>query len=80
MRVTGITTQKATIIKHPPQVTILPIFLSLPLLVSGMPMDREIRDLAAEIPKNLFHENPPRFILFLLSNIDECLWPYSYYT
>jgi hypothetical protein len=27
--------------------------------------------LAAEIPENLLQENPPRFILFLLPNIDE---------
>ena len=60
--VTGITTQKAAMIRQPPPVTILPIFLSRPLLVSGMPIEREILDLAAEIPKNHFHENPPRFI------------------
>jgi len=69
--VTGITTQKAAMTKHPPPVTIRPIFLSRPLLVSGMPIDRKIRDLAAEIPENLLQENPPRFILFLLPNIDE---------
>jgi len=66
--------------RQPPPVTILPIFLSRPLLVSGMPIEREILDLTAEIPKNLFQENPPRFILFLLPNIDEGPCPYPYYT
>jgi len=60
---TGIPTQKATITRHPPPLTILPIFLSRPLLVKGIPIDRESRDLAAEIPRNLYHENPPRFII-----------------
>jgi hypothetical protein len=48
--------------KQPPPVSILPIFRSLPLLVKGMPIDRDIRDLAAEMPVNLFHEKPPLFI------------------
>ena len=61
---TGMAIQKATMIIQPPPVIIFPIFLSRPLLVSGMPMDREILDLAAEIPKNLFQEKPPRFIFF----------------
>lgn len=39
-----------------------PAFLCLPDLVSGIPIFLEIRDLAAEIPSNLFHENPPLFI------------------
>ena len=30
--------------------------------VSGIPIHREIRDLKAEIPKNLQIENPPKFI------------------
>jgi len=51
---------------HPPPVTILPIFLCLPLLVNGIPIDREILDLAAETPMNRFHENPPLFILSFL--------------
>ncbi len=54
-------------IRQPPPVTILPILRSRPLFVSGMPIVREIRDLAAEIPTNRFHENPPKFILMLLS-------------
>jgi hypothetical protein len=32
-----------------------------------MPMVREILDLAADIPKKRFHENPPRFIALFLS-------------
>jgi hypothetical protein len=47
---------------QPPPVIIRPIFLCRPLLVNGIPMDLEILDLAAEIPKNRFHENPPLFI------------------
>jgi hypothetical protein len=53
---TSMETQRAALIRQPPPVTILP------LLVSGIPIEREIRDLAAEIPKSLFHEKPPRFI------------------
>jgi hypothetical protein len=40
----------------------LPIFRSLPLLVKGMPIDLDIRALAAVMPVNRFHEKPPRFI------------------
>jgi len=50
---------------QPLPVIILPIFLSLPPLVSGMPIDREILDLTPEIPINRFHENPPLFMAFL---------------
>jgi len=39
-----------------------PIFLCLPDLVSGIPTCLEILALKAEIPKNRFQENPPRFI------------------
>jgi len=49
-------------IRHPPPVIIRPILRSRPLLVSGMPIDLEILDFAAEIPTNRFHENPPKFI------------------
>ncbi len=59
---TGIPSQKAAITRQPPPLTILPSFLSRPLLVNGIPIDREILALAAETPKNLFQENPPRFI------------------
>lgn len=45
-----------------PPVTILPIFLSLPLFVKGIPIFLEIPDLNAEIPTSLFHEKPPKFI------------------
>jgi hypothetical protein len=48
--------------KQPPSVRILPIFRSLPLLVKGMPIERDIRDLAEEMPVSLFHEKPPLFI------------------
>jgi hypothetical protein len=48
--------------KQPPPVSILPIFRSLPLLVIGMPIDLDNRDLAAEMPVNRFHEKPPLFI------------------
>lgn len=48
--------------RHPPPVTILPIFCWRPLLVNGMPMDRDILLLAAEIPTNLRQENPPQFM------------------
>ena len=39
-----------------------PNFLCLPDLVKGIPIRLEIRDLNAEIPKNLLQEKPPRFI------------------
>lgn len=48
---------------HPPPVTVLPTLHCLPLFVSGMPMDLDILDLAAEMPVARFHENPPLFIL-----------------
>jgi hypothetical protein len=41
-----------------------PSFLRLPLAVNGIPILRDTRDLNAEIPKNLLHENPPKFIPF----------------
>jgi hypothetical protein len=63
--VTGIPIQKAAISKQPPPLTILPSFLSIPLSVNGTPIDREILDLAADTPKNLFQEKPPRFIFVL---------------
>jgi len=50
------------VIRHPPPVTILPIFLCLPLLVRGIPIERDIFDFAEEIPINRFHEKPPLFI------------------
>ena len=53
---------------QPPPVTILPIFLCLPLLVNGIPMDREILDFVLEIPINRFHENPPLFIFTILND------------
>jgi len=45
-----------------PPVTILPTLRCRPPLVSGMPMDLDILDFAAVIPRSLFHENPPLFI------------------
>jgi hypothetical protein len=51
------------ITKHPAPVTALPIFRCRPLLVSGIPIDRESLDFAAEMPTARFHENPPLFIL-----------------
>ena len=60
---TGIAAPAIKTTMQPPPVTILPIFRSLPLLVSGMPIDRESLDLAADTPVNRFHENPPLFIL-----------------
>ena len=62
----GIATINTIVTRHPPPVTILPIFLCRPLFVSGIPIVRETLDLAADIPTNLFHENPPRFISLLL--------------
>jgi len=64
--ITGIEMPRLIMIRQPPPVTMRPILRSRPLLVSGMPMDLEILDFAAEIPTNLFHENPPKFILFIL--------------
>ena len=63
---TGIPIQKEAITRHPPLMTILPSFLSRPLLVKGIPMVQETLALAAETPKNRFQEKPPRFISFLL--------------
>jgi len=40
-----------------------PIFLCLPDLERGIPIDREILAWKAEIPKNLLQEKPPRFII-----------------
>ena len=62
VRIVGIAIPSPNRTRQPPPVTILPIFLSRPLLVSGMPMVREILDFAAEIPKNRFQEKPPKFI------------------
>jgi len=53
------------ITKHPPPVTALPIFRCRPLLVSGIPVARDMLDLALVIPTSRFHENPPLFILGL---------------
>lgn len=39
-----------------------PNFLCLPDRVRGIPISLEILALNAEIPTNLFHENPPLFI------------------
>jgi hypothetical protein len=64
--VTGIPIQKTAMIRQPPPLTILPSFLSLPLLVNGTPIEREILALAAETPKNLFQEKPPRFLFIPL--------------
>jgi hypothetical protein len=60
--------------KHPPPVTIAPIFLCRPLSVSGIPMDREILDLAAEIPRNRFQENPPEFIPSIPPSMPNINW------
>jgi hypothetical protein len=40
-----------------------PTLRSRPVFVIGIPSFLEIRDLKAEIPRNLFNENPPVFIL-----------------
>ena len=40
-----------------------PILRCLPDLVRGIPIDRDIFALKADIPKNLFHEKPPLFII-----------------
>jgi hypothetical protein len=45
--------------KHP---SIDPNLRCLPDLVKGMPILRESLDLAAEIPRRRFQENPPRFM------------------
>jgi hypothetical protein len=49
-------------IKHPPPVTILPIFLCLPDFVNGIPICLDSLDLAADKPEARFHEKPPLFI------------------
>lgn len=47
-----------------------PIFLWRPDLLKGIPIFLEILALKAEIPTNLFQENPPLFILHpLVKNI-----------
>lgn len=50
--------------KHPLPIIKLPIFLCLPLLVSGIPICLEMFCLTLVMPSNLFQENPPLFILF----------------
>ena len=45
--------------------TSAPNFLCRPDRVKGIPILREIRALAAEIPTSLLHEKPPLFISFL---------------
>src|SRR5580704_1356072 len=54
----------ASTTRHPPPETILPSFRWRPLLVSGMPIRRDSRALAAEIPTARFQEKPPKPILF----------------
>lgn len=49
-------------VKHPPPVTIFPIFLCLPLFVNGMPVFLDIPALDDEYLDSLFIENPPLFI------------------
>lgn len=44
-----------------------PIFLCLPDLERGIPIDREILAWKAEIPKNLLQEKPPRFMFIPLT-------------
>lgn len=61
IRRNGIVTATLKIPKQP-FVTILPIFRSLPLLVNGIPILREIFDFTRDIPIKRFHENPPLFI------------------
>jgi hypothetical protein len=43
-----------------------PSFRLRPLAVRGIPIARETRDLAADIPISLFHENPPKFLRFVI--------------
>jgi hypothetical protein len=57
--ITTIITSPKTGTKHP---SIDPILRCLPDLVKGMPILRDSLDFAAEIPRNLFQENPPRFM------------------
>ena len=47
--------------KHPPPVTIFPIFRCLPLLVKGIPVFREIFCFTRVTPTARFQEKPPRF-------------------
>jgi hypothetical protein len=60
---TGISAPAIKTTTQPPPVIILPIFCCLPLRVSGMPIDRESLDLAADTLVNRLHENPLQFIL-----------------
>ena len=48
--------------QHPP-VTIFPIFLCRPVFVNGIPVAREIFDLALVTPRARFIEKPPRFAM-----------------
>jgi hypothetical protein len=64
-RQNGMATLIASATRHPPPETSLPSFRWRPLLVSGIPMRRDNRALAAERPIARFHENPPRFISVL---------------
>jgi hypothetical protein len=68
-RATGMATMNATTTAHPPPEIIRPSFRSRPLLVRGIPMRRESRDLAAEMPTARFHEKPPRFIRLIPSTV-----------
>jgi hypothetical protein len=45
------------------QPIIAPNFRCRPDLVKGMPILRESRALAADMPKNLFQEKPPLFMV-----------------
>lgn len=70
VRITGTEMPTPITTRQPPPVIMRPILRSRPLRVNGMPIDLEIRDLAAEIPTNRFHEKPPRFTRLLLSRIE----------
>jgi len=60
--VSGIAPVVRIITRHPPLVTILPTLRCRPLLVSGIPVVRDIFDFAFVTPIARFHENPPLFI------------------
>jgi len=51
---------------QPLPVSILPIFLSLPCLVIGIPVNLENLCLAELIPSALFHENEKPYVFLLL--------------
>ena len=51
--------------RHPPPVTIFPIFRWRPLFVSGIPVEREMFDFILVIPSARFQEKPPFPMIYL---------------